>query len=230
MVLDTLFSLLEPVPYGFCAVSLDQNIVFWNRTAERIPVFSSHEFRGRRCDDVMRDARSGSLTPECVAGCSSIRYVRAGLIPPPTRVRLLCSSGEHKWVPVTPAAISGVLKGAPLLVYFFEDGEEVEGSGSANDSTRDALAEGGADVMLDHPEAYLAPGEKSALSRRDLEVLRLVALGLEAKRTAVYLGIGCHTVRNNLRNLRDKLGASTKLDAVVKGLRLGIISVGGSPQ
>ena len=34
MVLDTLFSLLESVPYGFCAMSLDQNIVFWNRTAE----------------------------------------------------------------------------------------------------------------------------------------------------------------------------------------------------
>ena len=93
MLLDTLFSVLESAPHSAYAVSLDQNIVFWNRTAERIPVLSSHEFRGRRCDDVMRDARSGSLTPECVAGCSSIRYVRAGLIPPPTRVRLLCSSG-----------------------------------------------------------------------------------------------------------------------------------------
>ena len=80
------------------------------------------------------------------------------------------------------------------------------------------------------PQAHPTTDDASDLSRRELEVLMLVALGWEATRIAVHQGIGCHTVRNNLRNLRDKLGASTKLDAVVKGLRLDIISVEGSPQ
>ena len=230
MILDTLFPLLQSVPYGVYAVSLDQRILFWNRTAERILGLSSREVMGRRCYEVMRGARSVSLTPECVVGCSSIRYVRAGLIPPPTRVRMLCTSGERKWVPVTSAVISGVLKGAPLLVYFFEDGGVVEGSGSANDLIRDVLAQGGADVMLDHPEAPPMPEEASALTRRELEILRLVALGWETPHIAAQLGISLYTVLNHIRNLRYKLNASTKLDAVVKGLRLGIISVGGSPQ
>ena len=121
-------------------------------------------------------------------------------------------------------------EGGPLLLYFFEDGEETESSGSPNDSVRDAMAEGVTEVTSDHPEAHLTPGETSTLSRRELEVLRLVALGWETTRIAVQLGISPHTVRNHIRNLRNKLKASTKLNAVLKGLRLGIISVGGSPQ
>ena len=131
---------------------------------------------------------------------------------------------------VTPAVISGGPEGGPLLLYFFEDGRETESSGSAADSMREAPAAGGTEAMSNHPETLLAPGETSPLSRRELEVLRLVALGWQTPRIAVQLGISPHTVRNHVRNLRNKLKASTKLDAVVKGLRLGIISVGGSPQ
>ena len=227
MILDTLFSLLQSASFGACAVSLDQRILLWNRAAERILGHSSREVVGRRCYDVMVGR---GLTPECAGGCSSIRYVRSGLIPPPTRVLMLRSSGERMWVSVTPAVISGGPEGGPLLLYFFEDGRETESSGSAADSIWEVPAAGGTEAMSNRPEALLAPGETSTLSRRELEVLRLVALGWETTRIAVQLGISPHTVRNHIRNLRNKLKASTKLDAVLKGLRLGIISVGGSPQ
>ena len=227
MILDTLFPLLQSASFGAFAVSLDQRILFWNRAAERILGHSSPEVLGRGCSDVMGGR---GLTPECAGGCSSIRYVRSGLIPPPTRVLMLRSSGERMWVSVTPAVISGGPEGGPLLLYFFEDGEETESSGYPNDSVRDAMAEGVTEVTSDHPEAHLTPGETSTLSRRELEVLRLVALGWQTPRIAVQLGISPHTVRNHIRNLRNKLKASTKLNAVLKGLRLGIISVRGSPQ
>ena len=230
MILDNLFPLLQSVPYGACAVSLDQRILFWNRAAERILGHSSREVVGRRCYEVMGGAGSGGLTPECAAGCSSMRYVRAGLIPPSTQVRMLCSSGERKWVPVTTAVISGVLKGAPLLVYLFEEGGEVEGPATAHLSIRDAHERGNAGVTADHGEAHQAPRETSTLSRRELEVLRLVAMGWETPRIAAHLGISRHTVRNHIRNLRNKLNAPNKLDAVLKGLRLGILSVEGSPR
>ena len=43
MLLDTLFSVLESAPHSAYAVSLEQKIVFWNRTAERkwLPVTSA---------------------------------------------------------------------------------------------------------------------------------------------------------------------------------------------
>ena len=178
----------------------------------------------------MGGAGSGGLTPECASGCSSMRYVRAGLIPPPTRVGMLCYSGERKWVPVTTAVISGVLKGAPLLVYLFEEGGEVEGPATAQVSIWDAHERGNASVTADHGEAHQAPGVTSTLSQRELEVLRLVALGWDTPRIAAQLGISRHTVRNHIRNLRNKLGASTKLDAVLRGISLGILSVEHSPE
>ena len=230
MLLDTLSPQLKSVPYGVCAVSLDQRILFWNCTAEHILGISSREVRGQRCDDVTTGTGLRGLTPECVVGCSSIRYVRAGLIPHPTRVRMLCSSGSYKWVSATPMVIAGILDGAPMLVHLFDDAEEVEVDHRVKDPVRHATGVGRVQMLSQQPQAHPTTDDASDLSRRELEVLRLVALGLEAKRIAIYLGIGCHTVRNNLRNLRDQLGASTKLDAVVKGLRLGIISVGGSPQ
>ena len=226
-MLDALFPLLQSASFGAFAVTLDQRIVLWNRAAERILGHSSLQVEGLKCYDVMGGR---GLTPECAVGCSSIRYVRSGLIPPQTRLRMLCSSGERKWVSVAPAVISGALEGAPLLLCLFEDDEEVEASASTDDSVAEATAEGAAGVPFDHPQVLPMPGEASPLSRRELEVLRLVALGWETTRIAVQLGISPHTVRNHIRNLRNKLKASTKLDAVLKGLRMGIISVGGSLQ
>jgi len=83
LILDILFPLLQSASFGVFAVSLDQRIVLWNRAAERILGHTSLEVVGRRCYDLMGGR---GLTPECAAGCSPIRYVRSGLIPPPTRV------------------------------------------------------------------------------------------------------------------------------------------------
>ena len=77
---------------------------------------------------------------------------------------------------------------------------------------------------------HQAPSETSTLSQRELEVLRLMALGWDTPRIATRLAISRHTVRNHIRNLRNKLGASTKLDAVLKGISLGILSVERSPE
>ena len=54
-------------------------------------------------------------------------------------------------------------------------------------------------------------------------MLRLVSLGWATPRIATELGISPHTVRNHIRHFRHKLNATTKLDAVVTAMRLGIL-------
>ncbi len=218
---DSLFSVLATAPCGAYAVSIDQTIVFWNRAAERILGHSAEEVLGRRCYQVVAGTTASGLTPECLGGCPSIRYLRAGLVPAPVRLRVLCSSGERKWVTVTPMVIASVQGNAPLIVHLFDDSAEYVDA--ASESVRDALASGGANIISDSPDAAEVPAEAPALSRRELEVLRLVARGWETSRIATELGISRHTVRNHIRNLRQRLNASTKLDAVMKGLRLGIL-------
>ena len=77
------------------------------------------------------------------------------------------------------------------------------------------------------PEALLARAASRAraanLTPRELEVLSYVALGWETKYIADELGISWYTARNHVENLRRKLGAANRLEAVMEAMRLGII-------
>ena len=62
------------------------------------------------------------------------------------------------------------------------------------------------------------------LTDRQIEVLSYLALGWETKYIADELGVSWYTVRKHIENLRRRLGASSRLDAVMIAVRLGIIS------
>ncbi len=61
------------------------------------------------------------------------------------------------------------------------------------------------------------------LSERELEVLRLVARGMNAREIASEFVRSEHTVRNHIRSSLHKLRASNKIQAVVTAMRLGLI-------
>ena len=61
------------------------------------------------------------------------------------------------------------------------------------------------------------------LTEREREVLSYLALGWETKYIAEELGVSWYTARNHIENLRRKLGASTRLEAVMTAMRLGIL-------
>ncbi len=68
-------------------------------------------------------------------------------------------------------------------------------------------------------------GGITAPSPRELEVLDLVAQGLEIRAIAETLSLSTHTVRNHLRHAMEKLGAHTRLEAVAEGVRRGFIRI-----
>ena len=61
------------------------------------------------------------------------------------------------------------------------------------------------------------------LTRRELDVLRLVAEGLPNKAIADRLHISEHTVKFHLNALMGKLGAQSRTEAVVRATRLGLL-------
>jgi DNA-binding NarL/FixJ family response regulator len=65
----------------------------------------------------------------------------------------------------------------------------------------------------------------SELGQREIEVLQLTADGLTPQQIAAALFISPHTVKNHLRHAMAKLDTHTKLDAVVKAIRLRLISI-----
>jgi NarL family two-component system response regulator LiaR len=88
------------------------------------------------------------------------------------------------------------------------------------------------DTVL-HPEAasvlarrLAANGKErpNALTPRQREILRLLAAGLENKQIARRLGIGVHTVKTHVSRVLQKLGATSRTEAVVVALRDRLIS------
>jgi DNA-binding CsgD family transcriptional regulator len=71
------------------------------------------------------------------------------------------------------------------------------------------------------PDA-VAPGG-TALTARELEVLRLVARGLSNKEIAADLRITTHTVKYHLAAVLEKLGVRSRTEAVSLGVRTGLV-------
>ena len=63
------------------------------------------------------------------------------------------------------------------------------------------------------------------LTPREAEVLALVGQGMSNKAVARHLGISVHTVKFHLEALFAKLDATSRAEAVAKGLRGGVIEL-----
>lgn len=66
-------------------------------------------------------------------------------------------------------------------------------------------------------------GGNTALTQREMEVLRLVAKGMSEREVADKLFISHHTAHRHLSNIRVKLNATTQAAAVAHALRVGLI-------
>jgi len=62
-----------------------------------------------------------------------------------------------------------------------------------------------------------------SLTRREREVLQMLAAGLANKEIAARLVISDHTVKFHVASILGKLGASTRTEAVSAGIRRGLV-------
>ena len=71
-------------------------------------------------------------------------------------------------------------------------------------------------------EAPAAPVE-AGLTRREREVLDLLAAGASNKVIARRLGLSFHTAKAHVAAVLQKLGAGSRADAVARGARAGLV-------
>lgn len=74
--------------------------------------------------------------------------------------------------------------------------------------------------VLDSSEPPVEP-----LTPRETEVLRAMAEGLANKEIAVRLGVSENTVKFHVASVMGKLGAGSRTEAVMQGIRLGIVLI-----
>ena len=86
-------------------------------------------------------------------------------------------------------------------------------------------------VLIAHEtEDALAPAQPTrdnavgtVLTNREREILALLADGLANKQIAARLGISKNTVKTHLELMFDKLGVSSRAEAVATGVRRGLL-------
>jgi DNA-binding CsgD family transcriptional regulator len=82
----------------------------------------------------------------------------------------------------------------------------------------------GAVVCMLGPLSSEAPKIWQSLSRREREILRLLADGENTAAVATRLGICESTVRTHVEKMRSKLGVGTRAAVVAEGFRLGYLA------
>ena len=131
------------------------------------------------------------------------------------------SWGEVKWLDVRPVVVPWLPDVGTVVTYLFR--ERVTDVAPPVGNPVVVEQDDGADppVLTDSAgEPHVQP-----LTPRELEVLRLLATGWEHEYIAVELGATLNTVRSHVANLRRKLNAKSRFEAVMTATRLGIITL-----
>ena len=73
------------------------------------------------------------------------------------------------------------------------------------------------------PGPHSAPEGGRGLSRREVEVITLVAAGMNNPKIAQDLSISLNTVTRHLTNIFHKTGCSNRVEAAMYAARLGLV-------
>lgn len=119
------------------------------------------------------------------------------------------------------AGVSGVMHKSAEVSQIVEAVRKVAAGGNlvAPDVAGSLLA----DLRESRERGWLAQMTRRSLSPRELEVLSALAQGTQVADISRALHIAPGTVETHLKNIRGKLGVSSRLEAVVEALRLGLV-------
>lgn len=191
-------------------------VVAWNRAARQLLGFESEQKAlGRAIHEFLqtRDA-FGNALPE--SGAPFFEMVSQGEPVNSFEVSARKASGERVWVTVSVVVILGPRAEQHEIVYLM----------------RPVLRRRRADEAIERLLADQADGKRGAgsrtdggpeLTRRQLEVLRLVADGLDNREIAKTLGVSVNTVRSHMQGLLETLGVHSQVEAVAKAFRRNLL-------
>ncbi|MDQ6817901.1 MAG: response regulator transcription factor [Actinomycetota bacterium] len=170
-----------------------------------------------RADEVRPDVILMDLVMPRLDGIGAMRELRARL--PETRVIVLTSFLEdERLLPAIEAGAAG---------YLLKDAEPSElaraiRSAHAGDAVIDPTVAARLVRALSERTGRHAD-QSGALTRRELEVLALIARGRSNKRIALELGISEKTVKAHVGQVLAKLGVTDRTQAALLAVRQGLV-------
>jgi PAS domain S-box-containing protein len=185
---------------GAFAIGPDGRVVLWNRAAERILGWSAREVLGRSCCEVLvgSDVNGNRL---CYQGCHVMSLVEQGEAVQHFEMQTRAKSGKSVWLDISILEALAANGGRSMTVHLFRD---VTATKALLDLVGKQLA----------PLATSNGDEAPLLTKRELEILQLMAAGANTKVLAERLHVSRATIRNHAQNIFAKLGVHSRLEAV----------------
>ena len=196
--------MLERTGDAVFVTGADERIMFWNRAAEKILGYPAREAVGRLCCDLFAgiDDKGNRL---CYRGCHVTTLVRMGDVVQNFDMRTRTKAGRPVWLNISILPLPGK-NGSTMTVHLCRD---VTATKELLTLVHERLA----------PPADGGGAAASALTRREVEVLRLMAQGANTKAAAEKLHVSPSTIRNHAQNMFGKLGVHSRLEAVAYAMR-----------
>jgi len=185
---------------GAFAIGPDGRVAVWNRAAERILGWSPKEVLGRPCCEVLAggDGRGNSL---CYQGCDVMGQVRLGEPVEHFEMKTRTKAGRAVWLDVSILEASATNGSHPVAVHLFRD---ITATKKLLEIVQERMV----------PAAPSNGNGASGLTKREIEILRLMAAGANTKVLAERLHVSPATVRNHAQNIFAKLDVHSRLEAV----------------
>lgn len=195
---------------GDGAFATDANgiIVGWNTAAERLLGYSAREAKGRSCCQIL-DGYDAAGNRLCFAGCQITTLLRREEPVQSFEMRTRSKNGRPLWLSISVLSTAAADRASGMTIHIMRDvtatkelltlvHERLDGSNGNGRTSMNGAGE---------------------LTRRELEILRLLTEGLNTAGAADRLHVSRATVRNHVQNIFAKLGVHSRLEAVAYATR-----------
>lgn len=184
---------------GAFALTGDGRIMLWNLAAARITGYDSDEVLRRRCCDVFM-GRDGKGERFCSASCRLLGQIRNGEPVETFDLQTTSKAGRPIWLNMSTVVQPVADAQGPHAIRMFRDITAV----------KDVLA-----LVRHRLAGTSAKNDRiERLTRREVEVLRLMASGATNRALAQRLHVSPATIRNHTHNIFEKLGVLNRVAAV----------------
>ena len=182
-----------------------QRVRGWSSEAQRMLGYTADEVIGQICYQTLM-GRHPDGHPVCDLSCPVTRNARHGRGTASYEVTAVARDGSPRYLTNTVLVLEGK-RGSFRVVHLMRescDTPPARSTAAAPDASHDHV-----------------PAEQ--LTRRELEVLRLFARGLELEQVAAELSISVFTARNHATSIQHKLGVRNRLQMVLEGMSRGLV-------
>lgn len=217
MLESELFAFLGNTAEAAFAIGETGKICFWNHAAEALFGYPASMAIGKTCCALLHGVDSLG-TQICMnrASVMNLSSDRASL--PAFDLNVTTSGGEHLWISLSTLVHRNERTNTALTVHLAHD--------VSARKRKEELLERMTAIFRDMNETSdrtIAPAPVNTLSSRELEVLRLFALGIGSSEVADKLKITPQTLRNHLHHINGKLRTHNRLEAVTHAMQRKLI-------